>query len=676
MVADGACLTQAWRQEATTWDGFVAKLDDVADHKECGGYVLGDFGGNGRRLRARCLSRWALALDYDGAADDLIDRLRATGYRAAWYSSYSHRQPGKGLRYRVIVPLSRVVESQDEYADAVAGLLEQIGADGLDEHSFQVEHLMFWPSAADPALHEYGSQEGQLADTDDLLVDGALSVHRSVRASEYDGPSYDGPDYDHLSPERQRQARETVQRALDKWRRAYTEAAEWPEGQEDDEGRGWEGLAKAGAFRLAKLAVHPAFPLTGHEAQTEYEAMVKPIEHGDGCKGKWKYALAKAARQPVAPPEWADTPEDVFEPVEDDSDVSEDDWGPTEQRFYREMVARDRAQRRFAREQSPDVGSTGRTMDGGEFLLDIPAVPESVWGVGKRMIWSKGEALMLVGPPGVGKTTLAGQVVRARVAGGDVLGVPVTPTDSRVLYLAMDRPEQIRRALNRNMHDLPRGVLSDRIRFWRGPLARDLAEDPHHLLMLAREHGADTIVVDSLKDAVRGVQEDRPAAAYNTARQHCLAEGVEVLELHHLVKRGVDGKPPTDIQGVYGSAWLTAGAGSVVLLWGQPGDPIVEWTHLKQPMEEIGPFKVVHDHGAGQSEVHKPIDPVAMAEDAGAEGVTARSVAQAWFGVTKPSDAQLEKARRLLTKLADQDRLVRIEGTPVTWRAAGGFDVL
>lgn len=365
-----------------------------------------------------------------------------------------------------------------------------------------------------------------------------------------------------------------------------------------------------------------------------------------------------------------------YELVEEDSDVSEDDWGPTEQRFYREMVARDRAQRRFAREQSPDVGGTGRTMDGGEFLLDIPVVPESVWGSGKRMIWSKGEALMLVGPPGVGKTTLAGQVVRARVAGGDVLGVPVTPTDSRVLYLAMDRPEQIRRALNRNMHDLPRGVLSDRIRFWRGPLAKDLAEDPHHLLMLAREHGADTIVVDSLKDAVRGVQEDRPAAAYNTARQHCLAEGVEVLELHHLVKRGVDGKPPTDIQGVYGSAWLTAGAGSVVLLWGQPGDPIVEWTHLKQPMEEIGPFKVVHDHGAGQSEVHKPIDPVAMAEDAGAEGVTARLVAQAWFGVTKPSDAQLEKARRLLTKLADQDRLVRIEGNPVTWRAADGFDVL
>lgn len=178
LVADGACLTQAWRQEGITWDGFVAKLDDVADHKECGGYVLGDFGGDGRRLNARCRSRWAVALDYDGAADDLIDRLRATGWRAAWYSSYSHRQPGKGLRYRVIVPLSRPVETVDDHRDAVAGVAEQIGAQGLDPASYSIGHLMFWPSAADAALHESGAQDGPVADTGDLMLMGELSEHR------------------------------------------------------------------------------------------------------------------------------------------------------------------------------------------------------------------------------------------------------------------------------------------------------------------------------------------------------------------------------------------------------------------------------------------------------------------------------------------------------------------
>jgi hypothetical protein len=34
---------------------------------------------------------------------------------------------------------------------------------------------------------------------------------------------------------------------------------------------------------------------------------------------------------------------------------------------------------------------------------------------------------------------------------------------------------------------------------------------------------------------------------------------------------------------------ITAGAGSVVLLWGAAGDPIVEWRHLKQPAAEVGP---------------------------------------------------------------------------------------
>ncbi len=61
--------------------------------------------------------------------------------------------------------------------------------------------------------------------------------------------------------------------------------------------------------------------------------------------------------------------------------------------------------------------------------------------------WVEGEALLIVGPSGVGKTTLTGQLVRARMGLGDglVLGMPVSP-GRRVLYLAMDRPAQIARA--------------------------------------------------------------------------------------------------------------------------------------------------------------------------------------------------------------------------------------
>jgi hypothetical protein len=34
----------------------------------------------------------------------------------------------------------------------------------------------------------------------------------------------------------------------------------------------------------------------------------------------------------------------------------------------------------------------------------------------------------------------------------------------------------------------------------------------------------------------------------------------------------------------------------MILLNGQPGDPIVSLHHIKQPAAEVGPFKVLHEH--------------------------------------------------------------------------------
>ena len=92
---------------------------------------------------------------------------------------------------------------------------------------------------------------------------------------------------------------------------------------------------------------------------------------------------------------------------------------------------------------------SSRLQAGGAFILDIPDKVPSIWGEGESVLWADGEALTICGPAGVGKTTLTGQVIRARLVGGDVLDLPVTPTSSKVLYLAMDRPRQIARALRR-----------------------------------------------------------------------------------------------------------------------------------------------------------------------------------------------------------------------------------
>jgi replicative DNA helicase len=145
---------------------------------------------------------------------------------------------------------------------------------------------------------------------------------------------------------------------------------------------------------------------------------------------------------------------------------------------------------------------------GGEFVLDQPAAIPALWGTGDRVVWARGEALMIVGPAGVGKTTLAQQVVLARVGlTRQVLDLPVEPTSSRVLYLACDRPPQIARSLARMCRPADREQLDERLVVWKGPPPRDLAKHPTVLLDMAQAAGADTVVVDSLKDVALKITE-------------------------------------------------------------------------------------------------------------------------------------------------------------------------
>jgi hypothetical protein len=187
-------------------------------------------------------------------------------------------------------------------------------------------------------------------------------------------------------------------------------------------------------------------------------------------------------------------------------------------------------------------------------------------------------------------------------------------------------------------------------------------------VVLAQLAGADTIIIDSLKDAAVGLTEDETAASYNRARQNALANGIQVLELHHMVKRGVGGNKPTELADVYGSAWLTAGAGSVVLLWGAAGDPIVELKHLKQPAGEVGPWKIEHDHTKGTSIVHHGADIIAIVGAAGISGVTPTEVAVALFDKDNPTDSEKQKARRKLDKLVDQGHAERFEEPRNVWQ--------
>lgn len=87
-----------------------------------------------------------------------------------------------------------------------------------------------------------------------------------------------------------------------------------------------------------------------------------------------------------------------------------------------------------------------------------------MWGDTDHLIWGKQQALIIAGPDGVGKTTLAANLIRARLSlgTGEVLGVPVTAGSRNVLVLLMDRPVQAMAALARLFTEADRQVLDAR----------------------------------------------------------------------------------------------------------------------------------------------------------------------------------------------------------------------
>ncbi|MGO9349960.1 MAG: AAA family ATPase [Mycobacterium sp.] len=311
-------------------------------------------------------------------------------------------------------------------------------------------------------------------------------------------------------------------------------------------------------------------------------------------------------------------------------------------------------------EKEDDGAQPDPAMTGAAFILDAPTKVPALWGQESEVLWPEGEGLMIAGVIGLGKTTLAGQLVHAQLFGGDVLGLPVRKIEGRILYLAMDRPRQIARSLRRQFSEEDRAVVSKQLVVRPGPPPKDLAKAPGMLLEMAEQYDADYVYVDSLKDAAIGLSEDEVGAAYNRGRQLLLASGRNICELHHPIK--MKGKSPSSIDDVYGSTWLTAGCGSVILLISNPGDLVFKLLHVKPCVDKVGPFQLQQNRDAGQITLFESIDLVKLAEADLLKGVTARAVAIVLNETTKPTPAQIESARYKLDKLVGKGMLSRVDG--------------
>lgn len=305
---------------------------------------------------------------------------------------------------------------------------------------------------------------------------------------------------------------------------------------------------------------------------------------------------------------------------------------------------------------------------GGEFILRAPKKVPALWGhEGSDVWWSPGEGLMITGTTGVGKSTLAGLLVRGRMGFLDqVAGYPVVPGKKKVLYLAMDRPRQIQRALRRQFGDLSEEQINTKLAVWSGPPPSSFEEDHKLLLRLAHAAGADTVVVDSLKDAIPKPSNEDAGGAWNRNVQHCNFAGIEVMVLHHQRKEsnGENARKPKSMSDVYGSNWLTAGLGSVILLWRESGKDI-EISQLKGPAGEGNFIKLHLDNERGTlSTPHSDEEKLAFFADLH----TAAHYARWLKGDEDVTRAEITAARRECEQFVDAELLVREPSPPTAER--------
>lgn len=307
-----------------------------------------------------------------------------------------------------------------------------------------------------------------------------------------------------------------------------------------------------------------------------------------------------------------------------------------------------------------DVWGTYPPIDAAKWIWEADNSAVELWGRGDDIAWASGEALTICGSQGIGKSTLAGQLVRAQLGLQDtVLDLPVIPIDKPILFLGMDRPAQLKRSLRRQFSEDERDAIAGRLLIRPGPPVTDMALDPTLLLRMAEAAGAGVVYVDSLKDAVVGLSGDEPAANYNRARQRLLAAGIELCELHHVRKPSAD--QAGGISSVYGSTWLTSGAGSVILLTGEPGDLVVRFRHAKTPANELGPWHLHLDPEKGSFAVQR-CDLLASVRRAGADGLTAEAAAKDLYECGRPTSSEKKKAERQLRHLESKGLLHSIDG--------------
>jgi replicative DNA helicase len=307
--------------------------------------------------------------------------------------------------------------------------------------------------------------------------------------------------------------------------------------------------------------------------------------------------------------------------------------------------------------------------DLGGVVFDQPDKIDALWGTGEEVLAAVGEPTILYSATGIGKTTIAQRVALAAIGIGDptVLGYDVKQIEGNVLYIAADRPRQAMRSLRRMVTEQDRDILDQRWRWERHHRIRITPDNPNVLLDAAEAAEASFLVIDSLKDTVPGLSTEEGGAAYNNAVQACVTNDVDAMPMHHARKATSEGRASLKLDDVYGSTWITAGAGSVIALNGTPGQGIITLDQLKMPSEQVGPFDINIDYPTGTLTTIGRRDLVKRIREKGS--ITTIEAVRYMTGKNNPSEAEKKSISRKLVRLEKDGEIVgtRSGGQMTIW---------
>ncbi|MBA4541961.1 hypothetical protein H1164_03465 [Thermoactinomyces daqus] len=172
-----------WSPESLTWNELVKRLSDVTrthetfnDYqnmpkskkdaiKDVGGFVGGVLKG-GRRRAENVAWRSLITLDFD-FAPRLLEQSEIE-FAAALYTTHSHA-PDKP-RFRLVAPLKYNI-SPDKYPAVARWVAKSIGGlEWVDPTTFEINRLMFWPSASKDGEFIFWEKQGPWIDPEEILA--------------------------------------------------------------------------------------------------------------------------------------------------------------------------------------------------------------------------------------------------------------------------------------------------------------------------------------------------------------------------------------------------------------------------------------------------------------------------------------------------------------------------